>query len=83
LKIQHDLSEKANQQEVIEMVPPWIPNLLECTKEMAEVQRDHSRALQDNTRILGEVRDLLKQNGVNGNVQNITANVPPHESDSM
>lgn len=77
LRIQHDLSEKANEQEVIEMIPRWIPGLLECVEQMAEVQRETTQALQENTSMLREVKGLLlKQDklGVNGNVQNITAN---------
>ncbi len=76
LVIQHDLSERTNEQEVIETVPLWIPDLLQCIKQMASVQRENTEAVQENTQTLHEIKDLLLQCKlcVSGNAPNVTVN---------
>jgi len=70
LVIQNDLSECVNEQEAIEKIPSWIPNLLQALERLAHHQRETSKNI-------GQLIDTLVRHqrlDVNDNVKDITAN---------
>jgi hypothetical protein len=69
LVIQNDLSEGVNQQEAIEKIPSWIPNLLQALERLAHYQRETSKNI-------AQLMDTLVRHqrlDVNDNVKDITA----------
>jgi len=68
LVIQHDLSEKVNELEVIEKIPPWIQDVIHCMERLAEHQRDLAKNVE-------ELKNYLfqrEESSVSDNARNIT-----------
>ena len=73
LVIQHDLSERANEQEAIERIPAWIPDVLQVLERLADHQREMAKNIK-------QLRDILVHDqklDANDNVRDMTANGGP------
>lgn len=73
LVIQHDLSERMNEQEAIEKIPTWILNVLQALERLAYYQRETAKSI-------AQLRDTLVRHqkvDANDNVRDITANGGP------
>jgi hypothetical protein len=71
LVIQHEASETMNEQEAIEKIPPWIPDLIHVTARLAEYQKETRRELQQLKELV--MRQQHEPNA-NANVKTVVTN---------